>query len=155
MRGKVLTILGLIVAVGGCGGGAQLITGPDLLTYTATSQVTSNNPMRFSTTVTVTNETSQAISFQPVCPIPRTVVYSNAARTGTPVWDSNTRTPPPACTATAVSLAAGKSVTYTLTATGAEVLGASGAAGTYYLIDEVTLSGVSTPVNAGQVNLAR
>jgi hypothetical protein len=46
-------------------------------------------------------------------------------------------------------------VSYTLTATGSEALGASGAAGTYYLLNEVTLDGVSVRVNAGQLNLAR
>jgi len=77
-------------------------------------------------------------------------------RNGTPAWDSNTRTPAVNCaTPTSVSLGAGKSVTYTLTATGAEALGASGAVGTYYLVDEVTLDGVATRVNAGEVNLAR
>jgi len=46
-------------------------------------------------------------------------------------------------------------VSYTLTATGAEALGASGNAGTYYLMDEVTLDGIAIGVVAGQVNLAR
>jgi len=155
MRSRSFAILG-IIAGAGCGGGAQLITGPDLLTYTATSQVTSNNPMRFSTTVTVTNGTTEAISFLPTCPIPRTVVYPTAARTGTPLWDSNTRNPAVNCaTPTTVTLGAGKSVTYTLTATGAEALGASGTPGTYFLLDQVTLSGVSTAVSAGSLNLAR
>lgn len=155
MRGKVFAILGIIAAGAGCGGGAQLITGPDLLTYTATSQVTSNNPMRFSTTVTVTNGTTESISFVPACPIPRTLVYANANRTGTAIWDSNSRTSTCMPAFPSVTLAAGKSVTYTLTATGSEALGASGAAGTYYLLDEVTLDGVSTQISAGQLNLAR
>lgn len=156
MRGKDFAILGVMAAIAGCGGGAQLTTGPDLLTYTATSQVTSNNPMSFSATVTVTNGTTESISFVPVCPIPRTLVYSTAARTGTPLWDSNSRIPLILCAApTTVTLAAGKSVTYTLTATGAEALGASGTAGTYFLLNEVTLSGVSAQISAGQVNLAR
>lgn len=156
MRRKDFAILGVIAAIAGCSGGAQLITGPDLLTYTATSQVTSNNPMRFSTAVIVTNGTTEAISFLPTCPIPRTLVYSTAARTGTPLWDSNTRIPLILCaTPTTVTLGAGKSVTYTLTATGSEALGASGTAGTYFLLDEVTLSGVITQISAGQLNLAR
>jgi hypothetical protein len=155
MRRKASAILGFI-AVAGCGGGAHFITGPDLLTYTATSQVTANNPMRFSTTVTVTNGTTEAISFLPTCPIPRTVVYATAARTGTPLWDSNTRIPAINCaTPVTLTLGAGKSVSYTLTATGAEALGAAGTPGTYFLLDEVTLSGVSTAVVAGSLNLAR
>jgi hypothetical protein len=156
MRRKDFAVVGIIATIAGCAGGSQLVTGPDLLTYTATSQVTSNNPMRFSTTVTVTNGTTEAISFLPVCPIPRTLVYSNTARTGTPLWDSNSRIPAINCaTPTTVTLGAGKSVTYTLTATGSEALGAAGIAGTYYLMDEVTLSGVVTQISAGQVNLAR
>ena len=156
MRRTGLTILGIMAVITGCGGGAQLLAGPDLLTYTASSQVTSSNPMRFSSTVTVTNSTTESISFVPVCPIPRTLVYSNSARTGTPLWDSNSRIPAINCaTPTAVTLGAGKSVTYTLTATGAEALGPSGTAGTYYLLNEVTLDGVSTQIVAGQLNLAR
>ena len=156
MRRKDFAVLGVVATIAGCGGGALLATGPDLLTYTATSQVTSNNPMRFSTTVTVTNGTTEAISFLPVCPIPRTLVYSNAARTGTPLWDSNSRIPAINCaTPTTVTLGAGASVAYTLTATGSEALGAAGTAGTYYLTDEVTLSGVITQISAGQLNLAR
>lgn len=155
MRRMAFAIIGFM-AFAGCGGGAQLISGSDLLTYTATSQVTSNNPMRFSTTVTVTNPTTEAISFLPTCPIPRTLVFATAARTGTPLWDSNTRIPAILCpTPTTVTLSAGKSVTYTLTATGSEALGASGTAGTYFLLNEVTLSGVSTQISAGQLNLAR
>lgn len=155
MRRKDFAILGVIATIAGCGGGANLISGPDLLTYTATSQVTSNNPMRFSTTVTVTNGTTESISFVPACPIPRTLVYANASRTGTLIWDSNSRASTCMPAFPTVSLAAGKSVTYTLTATGSEALGASGTAGTYYLLDEVTLDGVNTRVSAGQVNLAR
>jgi hypothetical protein len=155
MRRKAFAVLGF-VAFAGCGGGAHLISGPDLLTYAATSQVTSNNPMRFSTTVTVTNGTNAEISFLPSCPSLRTVVFSNSSRTGTPIWDSNTRIPAINCaTPTTVKLGAGKSVSYTLTATGAEALGASGSAGTYYLMDEVTLDGIAIAVIAGQVNLAR
>jgi hypothetical protein len=56
---------------------------------------------------------------------------------------------------TPITLGAGKSVTYTLTATGAEALGGSGTAGTYYLLDEVTLDGISTLVDAGQLSLTR
>jgi hypothetical protein len=155
MRSKVVAVVGIIAAGAGCGGGAQLITGPDLLTYTATSQVTSNNPMRFSTTVTVTNGTTEAISFVPACPIPRTVVYSTAARTGTPLWDSNSRASTCMPALPSVTLAAGKSVSYTLSATGSEALGASGTPGTYFLLDQVTLSGVSTAVSAGSLSLAR
>lgn len=156
MRRADFAILGIMAAIAGCGGGAQLISSPDLLTYSATSQVTSNNPMRFSTTVTVTNGTTEAISFLPSCPIPRTLLYSTAARTGIPLWDSNTRIPLILCAApTTITLGAGKSVSYTLTATGAEALGASGTAGTYYVQDEVTLDGISILVNAGQLSLAR
>lgn len=148
-------ILGVAVASFGCGGGASIVTGPDLLTYTATSQVTSANPMRFSTTVTVANTTTESISFTPTCPVPRTLVYSTASRTGTPIWDSKIRTTFVSCTPTPVTLTAGKSVTYTLTATGAEVLPTTATPGTYYLVDEVTLDGVPYRVNAGDLPLAR
>jgi hypothetical protein len=155
MRSKGFAMLG-IMAVAGCGGGAQLISGPNVLTYSATSQVTASNPMRFSTTVTVTNGTTESVSFVPACPIPRTLVYATAAHSGTPIWDSNTRIPLILCAApTTFTLGAGKSVTYTLTPTGAEALGASGTAGTYFLLDEVTLDGVSILVDAGQLSLAR
>jgi hypothetical protein len=56
---------------------------------------------------------------------------------------------------TTFTLGAGKSVSYTLTAAGAEALGASGTPGTYYLLDEVTLDGISILVDAGQLSLAR
>jgi hypothetical protein len=155
MQMKKVAMIGMVFVIAACGGGAQLISGPDLLTYTASSQVTTNNPMKFSTTVTVTNNTNESISFTPSCPIPRTFVFANASRTGTPIWDSNTRAPTPCAASLTVTLAPGKSVNYTLTGTGAEVLGASGAAGTYYLEDEVTLDGVSTRITAGSLALAR
>lgn len=143
-------------AIAACAGGGQNITGPELFSYTATSQVTSTNPMRFQTTVTVMNPTTDQIDFvgQP-CNAPRVLVYSTSARTGTPVWDSNSR--PTVCTlpGTSGKLAPGASASYTATVTGTEVLGPSGSAGTYYVTDEVTLSGVVSRVTAGQVNLTR
>jgi hypothetical protein len=144
-----------LVALAACGGGAQLITAVDVLTFTATSQVTANSPMKFSTTVTLKNGTTGAVSFAPSCAIPRVLVYAAAARTGTPIWDSNTRTPPPACAAVITTLTPGQSTSYTLTATGAEALGSTGTAGTYYLVDEVTLDGFSTRTDAGQLAIAR
>ena len=54
-----------------------------------------------------------------------------------------------------VTLGVGKTVSYTLTGTGTEVLGASGTPGTYFLVDEVTLDGESIRVNAGELNIAR
>jgi len=145
------------LAVGlGCSGGANLITGVDVLDFSATSQVTSANPMRFSSTVVVANTTAEAVSFTPSCPIPRILVYSSAARTGTPVWDSRVRDAATLCvTPQQVTVGVGKSVSYTNTATGAEVLGTSGAPGTYYLVDEVSLDGEAVRINAGQVILAR
>ena len=151
-----LGILFLTASIASCGGGGQNIVGPELFTYTASSEVTSNNPMRFRTSITVTNSTSSDIDMvgQP-CNAPRVLVYATAARTGTPIWDSNSRTP--ACTLPGVSttLAAGKSVTYTANVTGAEVLGASGSPGTYYITNRVVLSGVLAQALAGQLNLAR
>jgi hypothetical protein len=155
MLKKVFATIVIVFGVAACGGGAQLITDPDLLTYTAVSQVTSNNPMTFSTTVTITNGTTKSISFLPSCPFVRTLVYANASRTGTPIWDSNTRPPPPCAATLTVTLAPGQLVSYMLIATGAEALGTSGAAGTYYLIDEVTLDGVPYATAAGQLSLAR
>jgi hypothetical protein len=155
MLKRIFGTTGIVFAVTACGGGAHLITDPDLLTYTAVSQVTSNNPMSFSTTMTITNSTTKSISFLPSCPFVRTVIYANASRTGTPIWDSGTRPPPPCAAALTVTLAPGQSVSYMLIATGAEALGTSGAAGTYYLIDEVTLDGVGYAANAGQLALAR
>jgi len=143
-------------AIAACAGGGQNIIGPELFSYTATSQVTSTNPMRFQSTVSIKNPTTDQIEFViPGCNHPRVLVYSTSARTGTPVWDSNSR--PTVCLlpTTTVKLAAGASVSYTQTVTGAEVLGPSGSAGTYYITDEVTLSGVVSRVTAGQVNLTR
>jgi hypothetical protein len=150
-------ILCIAAAIGACAGGGQNIIGPELFTYTATSQVTSTNPMRFQTTVNIKNPTTDQIEFViPACNFPRVLVYSTSARTGTPLWDSNSR-PTAICPlpATTVKLAAGASVSYTQTVTGAEVLGASGSAGTYYVTDEVSLSGVVSRVTAGQVSLTR
>ena len=156
MKRYTLGILFLTAAISACGGGGQSIVGPELFAYSAVSQVTSGNPMRFQTTVTIRNPTTDQIEFDVVkCNHPRVFVYSTAARTGTAVWDSNSRAV--ACTAeiTNVKLAAGASVSYTQTVTGAEVLGPSGPAGTYYVTDEVALSGVRSRVPAGQVNLTR
>ena len=140
----------------GCGGGANLITGVDLLSYVATSQVTSANPMRFSTTVVVANTTTEATSFTPSCAVPRILVYPSAARTGTPVFDSKTRDTGSLCgTPQKTSLGVSKSISYTNTATGAEVLGSNGTPGTYYIVDEVTLDGEPIRVVAGEVILAR
>ncbi len=153
---RKLGILCITAAIGACAGGGQNIIGPELFTYTATSQVTSTNPMRFQTTVTIKNPTTDQIEFViPGCNFPRVLVYSTPARTGAVVWDSNSRATICQLPATTVKLAAGASVSYTQTVTGAEVLGASGSAGTYYVTDEVTLSGVVSRVTAGQVNLTR
>jgi hypothetical protein len=153
---KKLIFSGLLALGMGCSGGANLITGVDLLDFVASSQVTSSNPMRFSSTVVVANTTTESISFTPACFIPRILVYSSAARTGTPVFDSRTRDAASNCaTPQRVTLAVGKSVTYTNTATGAEVLGTSGTPGTYYIVNEVTLDGEVLTMNAGQVALAR
>jgi hypothetical protein len=156
VRRNTLGILGLSAAIAACAGGAQNIIGPELFTYTAASEVTSTNPMRFRTSITITNPTTDNIQIvgQP-CNSPRVLVYATAARTGTPLWDSNSR--PTVCTlpGASMTLAAGKSVTYTANVTGAEVLGASGSPGTYYITDQVSLSGVVSQATAGQVNLTR
>ncbi len=149
-------ILGMVIASAACGGGASIVTGPDLLTYVGSSQVTGANPMRFSSKVVITNPTTESITFTPACPIPRTLVYSTPTRTGTPVWDSKVRDAASNCAApTPVTIAAGKTLTYTLTATGAEVLGTTGTPSTYYLVNEVTLDGVPYRVSGGDIALAR
>ena len=156
MKRHTLGMLCLTASIAACGGGGQSIVGPELFAYSAVSQVASGNPMRFQTTVTIRNPTTDQIEFDVVtCNHPRVFVYSNAARTGTVVWDSNSRAVVCTTDITNVKLAAGASVSYTQTVTGAEVLGPSGAAGTYYIADEVVLSGVRTRVPAGQVNLTR
>ena len=155
MKKLNFVILGVAMATFGCGGGANLVTGPDLLTYTATSQVTGNNPMRFSTTVVITNATTESISFTPTCPLPRTLIYTNSSFTGTPVWDSQPRDAATCKNPAKVTLDVGKSVSYTLNGTGTEVLGSNGTAGSYYLVDEVTLDGVPYRVPAGQLALAK
>jgi len=157
MKRLTAVILGIVVASAACGGGASIVTGPDLLTYVGSSQVTGANPMRFSSKAVITNPTTESITFTPACLTPRTLVYSTAARTGTPIWDSKVRDAATLCAATPapVTLAAGKSVTYTLTATGSEVLGATGIPSTYYLVNEVTLDGVPYRVSGGDIALAR
>lgn len=156
MKRHTLGILCLTASLAACAGGGQNIIGPELFTYTASSEVTSTNPMRFRTTVTIRNPTTDEIEFViPACNHPRVLVYSTAARTGTVVWDSNSRAIVCLQPTTTVKLAAGASVSYTQTVTGAEVLGPSGSAGTYYITDEVTLSGVVSRVTAGQLNLTR
>src|ERR1043165_4890583 len=84
-------IVGIVVASAACGGGASVVTGPDLLDYVGSSQITGANPMRFSATVVIANTTTESVSFTPTCPVPRVLVYSTAARTGTPVFDSKVR----------------------------------------------------------------
>ena len=156
MKRRTLGILSATAVIAACAGGSQNIVGPELFIYTATSQVTSTNPMRFQTTVTIKNPTTDQIEFViSGCNFPRVLVYSTASRTGTPVWDSNSRATICQLPATTVKLAAGASVSYTQTVAGAEVLGASGSAGTYFVTNEVTLSGVVSRVTAGEVNLTR
>jgi hypothetical protein len=151
-----LAIFGITAALAACGGGASNLSGPELFTYSAATQITSTNPMRFQTTVTVRNGTADAVEFEPGCPIPRVLIYSTAARSGTPVWDSNTRSNNCAALNTApLTLQPGASLNFALTASGAEALGTSGAAGTYFVVGEVTLSSVVAKVNAGEVNLSR
>jgi hypothetical protein len=147
-----LAALGTVIA--GCSGGASSALGPELFTFSATSEVTFANPMWFKTTATVTNGTSGPIEYVPACPIPRVLVYTTPARTGTPFWDSNSiGLPCPLQMGTA--LAAGESRAYAFNGLGSTVLGAAGAPGTYYVVAEVTLSGIATQVNAGQLNIAR
>jgi hypothetical protein len=156
MKKLTAAILGMVIASAACGGGASIVTGPDLLDYLGSSQITGANPMRFSSKVVITNTTTESITFTPACPIPRTLVYSTSARTGTPIWDSKVRDAATSCAAsTPVTLNAGKTVTYTLNATGAEVLGTTGTPGTYYLVNEVTLDGVPYRVSGGDIALAR
>ena len=146
-------VFALVTIIAGCSGGASSVLGPELFTYTAASQVTGSNPMRFSTTATVTNGTNGPIEYVPACN-PRVLVYTTSARTGTPFWDSNSLALPcPIQMGTA--LAAGDSRTYTFTGLGSTVLGAAGVPGTYYLVAEINLSGIVTQVNAGQLNITR
>jgi hypothetical protein len=156
VRRNALGILCLSAAITACAGGRSNIVGPELFSYTASSEVTSTNPMQFRTSITITNPTSDNITIvgQP-CNTPRVLVYATAARTGTPLWDSNSRTPVCTTPGASIKLAAGKSVTYTANVTGAEVLGASGSPGTYYITDQVSLSGVVSQATAGQLNLTR
>lgn len=155
MKRHILGIL-CLTAIAACAGGGQNIIGPELFAYSASSEVTSTNPMRFRTTITITNPTTDDIDFvAPPCGTPRVLVYATAARTGTPLWDSNSRTTVCLLPGVPTKLAAGKSVTYTANVTGAEVLGASGSAGTYYITDEVSLSGIVSRATAGQLNLTR
>jgi len=156
VKRHTLGILSIAAVIAACAGGSQNIVGPELFTYSATSEVTSTNPMRFKTTVTIKNSTTDQIDFTaPPCNSPRVLVYATTARTGAPVWDSDTRLTPCTLVPVTVKLAAGASVSYAQTVTGAEVLGASGSAGTYYVTDEVSLSGVVSRITAGQVNLTR
>src|SRR5688500_17867391 len=134
-------ILCVVASIAACSGGASLnILGPELFTYTATSQVTSTSPMRFQTTVTVRNPTTDEIEFDvSPCNHPRVLVYSTAARSGPAVWDSNSRAIVCSLPITTVRLAGGASVSYTQTVTGAEVLGPSGSAGADYITSQVAL----------------
>lgn len=149
-----LGFLAGVCAVAACSGGASNLVGPELFTYSAETRVTSTTPMRFETTMTLKNATPDAITFTPSCPLPRVLIYSSSNRSGTPFWDSISST---ACATviTNVTLASGESKTYTLAVNGAQVLGASGTAGTYYVSAEVTLSGIPIRLDAGQVALAR
>jgi hypothetical protein len=156
VKRSLFGILFVTASITACSGGGRSITGPELFSYTATSQVTSTNPMRFRTTVTIRNPTTDQIDFTfSSCNLLRVLVYANAARTGTPVWDSHAQGVVCVPETTTVNLAPGASVAYSHTVAGAEVLGASGSAGTYYVTDEITLSGVVIRVAAGQVNLTR
>ena len=154
MRRFSLAAVALAAVIGACTGGASSVSGPDLFTYSASSQVTASNPMRFSTTATVTNGTNGPIEYIPACPNPRVLVYTTPARTGAPFWDSDSITLPCPLQMGTV-LAAGDSRTYTFNGLGSTVLGAGGAPGTYYLVAEVNLSGIATRVTAGEVNITR
>lgn len=64
MKRNLPEILCVTAAIAACSGGASLdIIGPELFTYSATSQVTSTSPMRFQTTVTIRNPTTDEIEF--------------------------------------------------------------------------------------------
>jgi hypothetical protein len=154
MKTKLL-VVGVLAAFIGCGGGASLISGPDLLTYVGSSQITSNNPMRFSATITVTNTTNSPITFTTGCPIPRVFVFDNPNLNGTPIYDSNTRANLPSCSPQQVTLGANKSVNYNLSVNGADVLGASRSPGTYYVATEVTLDNARYAATAGSLAIAR
>ena len=154
MRRVSLAVVALATVIASCTGGASSIAGPELFTYSATSQVTASNPMRFSTTATVTNATNGPIEYVPACPNPRVLVYTTPARTGAPFWDSNSLTLPCPLQMGTV-LAAGDSRTYTFSDLGSTVLGAAGTPGTYYLAAEINLSGIVTRVAAGQLNITR
>ena len=104
--------------------------------------------------MTIRNPTSDQLEFVPGCNMPRVLVYSTAARTGTPFWDSNTRNAN-CTTQSTVKLAPNAQVSYSQTVTGAEELAASGSAGTYFITNEVDLSGVISRVTAGQISITR
>jgi hypothetical protein len=154
MRRSSPAVVALAIIIAGCSGGASAVLGPELFTFSATSEATFSNPMWFKTTATVTNGTNGPIEYVPACPIPRVLVYTTPARTGAPFWDSNSLALPcPLQMGTA--LAAGESRVYAFNGMGSAVLGAAGAPGTYYVVAEINLSGIATRVSAGQLNITR
>ncbi|HEY8165007.1 MAG TPA: hypothetical protein VIF83_05565 [Gemmatimonadaceae bacterium] len=137
----------------GCGGGGKLFGPEEALTYSASTRVIVAAPTRFETGVTLTNPTSTAVTVRIGCG-PFIVVYATSARSGTPVYDSGANT---VCTANVVdvTLQPGGTKTYTATATTTNILGASGAVGTYYITAVMPVGAATVVLPAGQVDLRR
>jgi hypothetical protein len=143
----------LSLAAIGCGGGGRLFGPEEALTFAASSRVLVAAPTRFETSVTITNPTTASITVAIGCG-PHILVYSTAARTGTPVYDSRAST---VCTANLVdvTIQPGGNKTFTATTTSAQVLGASGTVGTYYITALMPVGNTAAALPAGQVDLRR
>ena len=138
----------------GCSGGGGGIFGPEeALTYTASTRVLVAAPTTFETSVTLTNPTSAALTVSVLCG-PHIIVHATAERTGTAIFGTGPLTN---CNPTPVSLTLqpGATKTYSATATTSQVLGASGAEGTYYITALMAVGNTTAAAPAGQVELKR
>ena len=108
-------ILLLTASIAGCGGGGQNIIGPELFAYSATSEVTGNNPMRFRTAITVRNSTSTRHRHRrsAVQSSARSCVRDSGANGGATLGLQQPYSLPARRRNIDQALAAGKSVTYT------------------------------------------
>jgi len=153
-RSHVAAAAGIAVLTLGCSGGGGGIFGPEeALTYTASTRVLIAAPTTFETSVTLTNSSTAVLTVSVLCG-PHIIVFATADRTGTAVFGTGPLTN---CSPAPVSLTLqpGATKTYSATATTSQVLGASGAEGTYYIVALMAVGNTTAAVSAGQVELRR
>jgi hypothetical protein len=149
-RKSIAAVLSLAAFSYGCGGGGQILGPEGQLTFTTSNRVIVVAPTRFEATLRVSNPTTTPITVSVTCL--GVIVYSNAARTGTPIYDSR---PSTVCTASQETFQPNATKTYSLQLTSATVLGSSTPVGVYYLDVAMDFGKAKVILPAGSVDLRR